>query len=103
MTVRTSLRWLSRVASVPLVITACSAVTLRPNDGTVAVRWLAAKTLADGRTVRLVYGDSSSRPPVEVLVRSTDTEVGLTVRMRNPQNYLMDLRLWCAETTLDQP
>jgi hypothetical protein len=99
-----TLRWLPSVACVSLVIAACgSGSSDQPTGETAAVRWLAAKPLHGGRTVRIVYGESSGKPPVEVLVRSTDAEVGLTVQIRNPKNYVMDLRLWCLETTLAQP
>jgi hypothetical protein len=65
-----------------------------------SIKWVAAKAFDDGRTVRLVYGDSSARPPVRVLVRTTSRTVGLTLQTQDPKTVISDLRLWCAQVIL---
>jgi hypothetical protein len=67
-------------------------------------RWLAARVTDGGRIVRLVYGNGngSSHGPVEVRVRMEDAEVGLALRVQDPETYLMDVRLHCAEVELSE-
>lgn len=68
------------------------------------VRWSSGTVQADGRTIRLIHGDSSSRRPAEVLVRTTPTQVHLTMRMHDPGCAVhKDLKPWCAQITLREP
>jgi hypothetical protein len=98
MQLKRSIRRLAALAAAPVLCAGCGG-----SHHPIRVRWLASRISEDGKTVRLVYAESSSRPPVGVLVRSTSGRVGLTLEISNPPAALSDLHLWCAEIVLDEP
>jgi hypothetical protein len=89
---------LGAVVSLPLLLGGCG-----NGERVEEVRWLAARVIDDGRVVRLAIANSSGVRPEDVRVRTDEAEVGLTLRLRVPENAIADLRLRCAEVKLSEP
>jgi hypothetical protein len=67
------------------------------------VRWIAARAAGDRGVVRVVTAQSSSARPWEVAVRIDEAEVGLALRVRQPDVRSEDVKLHCAEVQLGEP
>lgn len=68
------------------------------------VRWMAADIGADDRTVRLAVAGSAAWKPHDVLLRETEQEIGLTLRVRERQGPVIQiLNMFCAEVRLPEP